>query len=191
MISMPFSVDTRWIQNPSSPASWMTTSGGNCFLGPAPAPGAIVAAQEGRQYHQPARSALNIFSRVPGDSEVTSHVVRLDLEETKIARRSVRIEVSVSVLSALLSMVASSALCPSLAADPIPMGSDSRTAFWKPSQKSGARRRCGTAVPFAAATANAMASSALAYLAPEPAPSGRRRAPTVHQRVRVLLAARD
>ena len=51
--------------------------------------------------------------------------------------------------------------------------------------------RCGASVPFAAATANAMASSALAYLAPEPAPSDRRRAPTVHQKVRVLLAARD
>ena len=38
--------------------------------------------------------------------------------------------------------------------------------------------------------ANAMASSALACLAPEPSPNGRR-APTVHQRVRVLLAARD
>ena len=36
--------------------------------------------------------------------------------------------------------------------------------------------RCGASVPFAAVTANAMA---------------RRRAPTVHQRVRVLLAARD
>jgi hypothetical protein len=50
---------------------------------------------------------------------------------------------------------------------------------------------CGASVPFAAATANAMASRALAYLAPEPAPSGRRRDPTVHRRVRVLLAARD
>jgi len=41
------------------------------------------------------------------DSEVTSHVVRHNSKETKIAQRSVRIEVSVSVLSALLSMVAS------------------------------------------------------------------------------------
>jgi hypothetical protein len=51
--------------------------------------------------------------------------------------------------------------------------------------------RCGASVPFAAATANAMASSVSAYLAPEPAPSDRRRAPTVHKKVRVLLAARD
>jgi len=50
---------------------------------------------------------FDIFSRVPGDSEVTSHVVRLNSKETKIARRSVRIEVSVSLLSALLSMVSS------------------------------------------------------------------------------------
>ena len=48
---------------------------------------------------------FDIFSRVPGDSEVTSHVVRLNSKETKIARRSVRIEVS--ILSALLIMVAS------------------------------------------------------------------------------------
>jgi hypothetical protein len=51
--------------------------------------------------------------------------------------------------------------------------------------------RCGASVPFAAARANAMASSALACLAPERAPSGRRRAPTLYQRVRFLLAARD
>jgi hypothetical protein len=48
-----------------------------------------------------------IFTRVPGDSEATIHVVRLNSNETKIARRSVRIGVSVSVLSALLRMVAS------------------------------------------------------------------------------------
>ena len=52
-------------------------------------------------------------------------------------------------------------------------------------------RCCGASVPFAAVKARAMASRALAYLAPERAPSIRRRAPTVHQRVRVLLAARD
>ena len=50
---------------------------------------------------------------------------------------------------------------------------------------------CGASVPFAAVTASAMTSSALAYLALEPAPTDRRRAPTVHQRVRVLLAVRD
>jgi endogenous inhibitor of DNA gyrase (YacG/DUF329 family) len=51
--------------------------------------------------------------------------------------------------------------------------------------------RCNASVPFATATANAMAFRALANLAPERAPSGRRRALTVHQIVRVLLAARD
>jgi hypothetical protein len=51
--------------------------------------------------------------------------------------------------------------------------------------------RCGASVPFAIAMANAMASSALAYLAPERAPSGRRRVPTVHQKVRLLLAPAD
>jgi hypothetical protein len=52
--------------------------------------------------------------------------------------------------------------------------------------------RCGASVPFAAVTASATTSSASAYLAaPERAPTGRRRAPTLHQRVRVLLAARD
>src|SRR5271157_660390 len=51
--------------------------------------------------------------------------------------------------------------------------------------------RCGAVVPFAALKANAMASRELAYLPSERAPSGRRRARTVHQRVRVLLAARD
>lgn len=50
---------------------------------------------------------------------------------------------------------------------------------------------CGACVPFAAATANAMASRALAYLAPERAPSGRRRARTLHQKVRLLVASRD
>ena len=50
---------------------------------------------------------------------------------------------------------------------------------------------CGASVPFAAVTASATTSSASAYLAPERAPTGRRRAPTVHQRVRVLLAARE
>jgi hypothetical protein len=50
--------------------------------------------------------------------------------------------------------------------------------------------RCSASVPFAAVTANALAFRALANLAPEQAPSGRRRAPTVHQRVRLLLAAR-
>jgi hypothetical protein len=50
---------------------------------------------------------------------------------------------------------------------------------------------CNASAPFATVTANAMASRALACLALEPAPSGRRRAPTLHQRVRVLLAARD
>ncbi len=47
---------------------------------------------------------------------------------------------------------------------------------------------CGASVPFGAVTARAMASRALADLAPERAPSGRRRAPTVHHRVRVLRA---
>ena len=50
---------------------------------------------------------------------------------------------------------------------------------------------CGACVPFAAVTAKGTPSRALACLAPERAPSGRRRARTVHQRVRVLLAARD
>jgi hypothetical protein len=50
---------------------------------------------------------------------------------------------------------------------------------------------CGASVPFAAVTASAMAFRALANLATEQAPSGQRRALTVHQRVRVLLAARD
>jgi hypothetical protein len=50
---------------------------------------------------------------------------------------------------------------------------------------------CGASVPFAAVKANAMTSRALAYLAPERAPDVRRRVPTVHQRVRGLLAVRD
>jgi hypothetical protein len=49
---------------------------------------------------------------------------------------------------------------------------------------------CGASVP-TAFSANVMASRALTYLAPERASSDRRRAPTVHKRVRVLLAARD
>jgi len=39
-------------------------------------------------------------------------------------------------------------------------------------------------------TANALDAIAFADLAPERAPSGRRRAQTVHQTVRALLAAR-
>jgi hypothetical protein len=50
---------------------------------------------------------------------------------------------------------------------------------------------CGASVPFAAVTASATTSSASAYLTPERAPTDRRRAPTLYQRVRVLLAARD
>ena len=45
--------------------------------------------------------------RAPPPEEEDTHVVRLNSKETKIARRSVRIEVPISVLSALLSMVSS------------------------------------------------------------------------------------
>jgi transposase len=45
--------------------------------------------------------------RAPTPEEEDTHVVRLNSKETKIARRSVRIEVPISVLSALLSMVSS------------------------------------------------------------------------------------
>ncbi len=50
--------------------------------------------------------------------------------------------------------------------------------------------RCGASLPFGAVTARARASRALACLAPERAPSGRRRTQTVCQTVRALLAAR-
>ena len=67
-----------------------------------------------------------------------------------------------------------------------PAHTDSRSRFHEASTSP-----FGACVPFAAVTANAMASRALAYLAPKRAPSDRRRTQTVHQRVRVLLAAHD
>jgi transposase len=92
-LSIPFSISTRWIQNPSSPASWMTTSGGNCF----PRARTRSWSDRSRTSSPPISPAdtecFDIFSRVPGDSEVSSHVVRLNSRETKIERRSVRIEV--------------------------------------------------------------------------------------------------
>jgi hypothetical protein len=51
--------------------------------------------------------------------------------------------------------------------------------------------RCSVSAPFAAVKANALDAIAFTNLAPEPAPSDRRRTPTVHQRVRVLLDVRD
>ena len=106
-LSIPFSVSTRWIQNPSSPASWMTTSGGNCFVRARTRSWSDRSRARRSPISPAGTECFDIFSRVPGDSEVTSHVVRLNSKETKIARRSVRIEVSVSLLSALLSMVSS------------------------------------------------------------------------------------
>jgi hypothetical protein len=49
---------------------------------------------------------FDIFSPLPGDSEVTSQVDRLNSKETKIAPRSVRIAVGIPALSPLLSMIA-------------------------------------------------------------------------------------
>src|SRR5664280_876397 len=72
---------------------------------------------------------FDIFSPPPGDSDVISQVDRLSSNETKIARRSVRIAVGAWGWSVTICMVASrvggsaTSLCQSVGRYPLPIGS--------------------------------------------------------------------
>ena len=104
---------TRWIQNPSSPASWMTTIGKLC-----PVRACVLCLSSENRASMPAISpacteCFDILSRLPGDRDVISHLDRLNSNETKIARRSVRIAVGLA-RSATVSIIGSK-MCPSKA----------------------------------------------------------------------------
>src|SRR5689334_10029961 len=82
---------TRWIQNPSSPASWMTMIGKT-----RPVRVRAFSLSWAKRARRAAMSPLrterfDIFSPPPGESEVTTQVERLSSRDTKIALRSVRI----------------------------------------------------------------------------------------------------
>jgi hypothetical protein len=82
---------TRWIQNPSSPASWMTMIGTTRPVR-VRAFSLSWAKRARRAAMSPLRTAcFDIFSPLPGESEVTTQVERLSSRDTKIALRSVRI----------------------------------------------------------------------------------------------------
>jgi hypothetical protein len=95
-LSIPSASSTRWIQKPSSPASWMTMIG-KLF----PIRASAFRLSSANRVSMPATSSaatacLDIFSPAPGDGEVISHFERLSSNETKIAPRSVRIAVDAS-----------------------------------------------------------------------------------------------
>src|SRR4051812_20173373 len=81
----------RWIQNPSSPASWMTMMGKTC-----PVRTRAFSLSWDKRAKRAAMSplgtaCLDIFSPPPGAREVMTQVERLSSRDTKIALRSVRI----------------------------------------------------------------------------------------------------
>src|SRR3954468_13918936 len=90
-LSIPSCCRTRWIQNPSSPASWMTMMGKTC-----PVRARAFSLSWDKRARRAAMSPLgtacfDIFSPPPGAREVMTQVERLSSSETKIALRSVRI----------------------------------------------------------------------------------------------------
>src|SRR4051812_33599482 len=90
-LSIPSLCRTRWIQNPSSPASWMTMMGKTC-----PVRARAFSWSWDKRARRPAMSPLrtecfDIFSPPPGAREVMTQVERLSSRDTKIALRSVRI----------------------------------------------------------------------------------------------------
>src|SRR3954467_1866134 len=90
-LSIPSFCRTRWLQNPSSPASWMTMIGKTCPVR-ARAFSLSWDKRARRAAMSPLRSAcLDIFSPPPGAREVMTQVERLSSRDTKIALRSVRI----------------------------------------------------------------------------------------------------
>ena len=81
---------TRWIQNPSSPASWIVMIGKT-----RPVRARAFSLSWDKRARRAAMSPLrtecfDIFS-LPGASEVMTQVERLSSRDTKIALRSVRI----------------------------------------------------------------------------------------------------
>src|SRR3954465_8539623 len=90
-LSIPSFCRTRWIQNPSSPASWMTMIGKTC-----PVRARAFSWSWDKRARRAAMSPLgtecfDIFSPPPGAREVMTQVERLSSRDTKIALRSVRI----------------------------------------------------------------------------------------------------
>src|SRR5918993_2177845 len=88
-LSMALAVRRRWIQKPSKPASWMTTS-----LAEAPVRSSVLALSRASRSRSapplpPVTDCFDIVS-LPGDREVTSQRDRLNSRETKIALGSVR-----------------------------------------------------------------------------------------------------
>src|SRR5215207_7554161 len=89
-LSIPSFCRTRWIQNPSSPASWMTRMGKTC-----PVRARAFSLSWDKRARRAAMSplgtaCLDIFSPPPGAREVMTQVERLSSRDTKIALRSVR-----------------------------------------------------------------------------------------------------
>src|SRR3712207_2188412 len=86
-LSMPLAISRRWIQKPSKPASWMTTS-----LAEAPVRFSVLALNRASKSRSappspPATECFDIFSQ-PDAREVTSQRDRLNSSETKIASGS-------------------------------------------------------------------------------------------------------
>src|SRR4051794_32443606 len=81
---------TRWIQDPSSPASWMTMMGKTCPVRTR----AFSLSWDKRARRAPMSplrtECFDIFSPPPGAREVMTQVERLSSRDTKIALRSVR-----------------------------------------------------------------------------------------------------
>ena len=106
-LSIPSFRSTRSIQNPSRPASWMTTKG-KTFPVLARAFFRSCAKRSSSPATSPPRTAcFDIFSPPSGDSDVISHVDLLSSNETNIAPRSVRIAFGASGRSATVCMVVS------------------------------------------------------------------------------------
>src|SRR3954467_12248425 len=90
---------TRWIQDPSSPASWMTMMGKTCPVRTR----AFSLSWDKRARRAPMSplrtECFDIFSPPPGAREVMTQVERLSSRDTKIALRSVRTAACSSVPS--------------------------------------------------------------------------------------------
>src|SRR4051812_15274217 len=95
-LSIPSSCRTRWIQNPSSPASWMTMIGKT-----RPVRARAFSVSWDKRARRAAMSALgtecfDIVSPPPGAREGMTQVERLSSRDTKIALRSVRMAACLS-----------------------------------------------------------------------------------------------
>ena len=93
-LSMPSLSSTRWIQKPSSPASWMTIIGKSA---PVRVRAFCLSSEKRCRSFATSplgRECLDIVSPAPGAREVITQVERDSSIETKIAARSVRIAAS-------------------------------------------------------------------------------------------------